>query len=105
MKRRTILKGIGVAAATGAGFAGSASATFGNSVELDVSGVSGEVAVADLADEGQLARLGDFRHTNVIVSAEADTIDLSSCCHHQDCCANVDNCDCSCCTCDACEQL
>ena len=105
MDRRTILKGIGTATVAGAAFVSPSSARHDADLKLDVTDVSGTVAATDLLDQGQLAQLdGDFSQTNIIVSAETDVIDLASCCYHQDCCANVDNCDCECCTCDACEE-
>lgn len=110
MQRRTLLKGVGTAAAATAGLAGSAAARPALGVELDrplaVSDVSGQVALADLLDESELRRLdGDVDPTDVtlVVSETADTIDpADDCCKTYKKCFDEDNetnCTCACCVC------
>lgn len=111
MQRRTLLKGIGTAAAASAGFAGSAAARPALGVELDrpldVSDVSGQVALADLLDEVELRQFdGDVNphEVTLVVTEEADTIvDVEDdCCKtfkHCDDDADETNCTCACCVC------
>lgn len=111
MQRRTLLKGVGTAAAATAGFAGSAAARPALDVELDrpldVSDVSGRVALADLLDESELRRLDgdvDPHAKRLVVSEETDTlVDLEDdCCKTYKQCFDEDNetnCTCACCVC------
>ena len=103
MNRRTILKGISTATVAGASFVSPSSAKHDAGMKVDVTDVSGTVAATDLLDEEQRAQLdGDFSQTKFIVSADVDAIKAPECCVHHDCCANVDNCRCECCSCEAC---
>ncbi|PSP79041.1 hypothetical protein BRC81_06095 [Halobacteriales archaeon QS_1_68_20] len=105
------MKKVGTATAVSIGLAGTASAntTRGFDEAIDVSDVSGRVALADLVDERDVASLDvavDPHQANLIISDDAITIQNISedCCPHHDCCGNVDDCECECCVCESCNN-
>ncbi len=111
MKRRTVLKRVGIASAGAAAATGNAAAkrTSGDSVSgdidatIDVSEVSGEVALADVLTDDQLADLdGDPSTVRLAVDAGVDEIAPSSCCS-TGCCDHDFSCDCGCCLCRQCK--
>lgn len=111
MKRRTVLKRVGIASAGAAAATGNAAAkrAGANRVAaeldspLDVSDVTGEVALADVLTDDQLADLdGDPSTVRLAVDAGVDEIAPSSCCS-TGCCDHDFSCDCGCCLCRQCK--
>lgn len=113
MKRRTVLKRVGIASAGAAAATGSAAAkrTSGDSVSgdvdatIDVSEVSGEVLLADLLSDDQVADLdADASAVRLTVDAGVDEITPAEDCCANGCCESDLDCPfwCFCCRCDNC---
>lgn len=111
MKRRTLIRNLGVAGIATAAVSGTTTAAEGPSItdlgirrEFDVASIEGQVSLDELLEPDEVAALpadADPTEFSVTVAPEADAITIQDCCLY--CCEDeLLVCDCICCTCDDC---
>lgn len=112
MKRRTLIRQLGTASLATTTLVGSAAASRPSldlDREIDVSGVSGSVPLADVLDDEALAELPedvDPRAATITVAEDTDVVAPSECCDRMPLCCRDVECTrpCGCCYCYQCES-